>query len=176
MRPIPDGEAMGAAKKDGQHWVGFDVSSNAVVVVEFHVPTSGAATVEYDDSWGLQTGRRPAAYQVMYDRVGTYLGGKTIDGVAIMGSAPSKFAATGGLLDGAELRGVVAAASAAVTKNVILRSKGSLSRSSNRGKVELYTKDDHYWTESVNGKLRKGSREIAYLVLREARPSDAESV
>jgi len=159
---------------ESARWVGFDVSSKAVVVVQFGIPPTGPAVVEYDDTWNLQTGSRPVAYQVMYERVRHYLSDRAVDGVAIMGSSVSGHAASGGLLDGAELRGVVGAAAASATKNVISRSKGSLSRGSSRGKVDRYTKDEQYWTKAIGGKLRKGSRGVAYLVLCEGRPDAPE--
>jgi hypothetical protein len=152
-------------------WIGLDVASKQVVVVQLFVPEEGPLVVEYDQTWPLQKGARPAAYRVMFDRLANHIRDRKIDAVAIIGSSGSKFAASLGLLESAELRGVVAAAAASVVGSVKLRAKLSLSRASSRGKVDLYTEDDTYWAAALKGKLRKGSREAAYVVIAEARGS-----
>jgi hypothetical protein len=146
-------------------WVGFDVSPTQVVVVHLLVPTSGPLKVEADTTWPVQTGARPAAYKVLFDRVAGYLRDRRIDAVALIGSSVSGRAANDALLQGAELRGVVAAAAASVLKEVVVMKKGTMSKTSSRGKVDRYTSDDDYWNAKLDGTLRKGSREAAYAII-----------
>jgi len=161
---------MSGDKISAERWVGFEVKSGTVIIVQFLVPIDGPIDVELDATWKLQTGPRHAAYHVMYERIRGHLHEREIDRVAVMGSAVSGFPAKQVDLDAAELRGVVIAASAAVVPRVVTPTKGSLSRKSSRGKVDYYTEDDAYWKAMIKGgTLRKGSREVAYVVASQAR-------
>lgn len=151
---------------DFAHWVGFEAKSSEVIVVHFKIGAGQPATVELDDTWPIQKGDRPQAYSVMHQRVADYLREHRIDGVVIMGSGVSGFKANKGLLQGAEVRGVVASASASTLQRVVVQSRASASKSSSRGKVDRYVSDETYWSKNIaNGKLRVGSRSIAYLLL-----------
>ena len=171
MIDIPSGR-MNATKT--KQWVGFDVDKGGVTVLHLADTGSGPLTVELDETWPLQKGARSAAYHVMFQRVAGYIRDRSVDAVRVLGSAVSGHPAKLGQLQGAELRGVIMAAAASVVRDVDARSKGDLSNQSERGKVQLYTDDDEYWQAAVAGTFRKGSREVAYLLLKEARPEDAE--
>ncbi len=156
-------------------WVGFAVTKDDVVLVQLSLHEDGGVTVENDVTWNLQNGERPPAYYVMFKRVADYVRDRKIDAVVLIGSSVSGHAAKLGLLTGAELRGVVAAAAASVLGRVEVHSKGTLSRASSRGRVDKYVSDESYWVGRIkSGNLRKGSREAAYAVLASAKVTDGD--
>jgi hypothetical protein len=82
----------------------------------------------------------------------------------IKGSAVSLGGTKLAHLEAAELRGVVAAALASVTK-VSYESKANISRNFGGRKVDEYLKDTSFWTKEASGDLRVGSREAAMVIL-----------
>lgn len=151
-----------------KQWVGFDVSRSSVTVVHLQSAGDGPLRVELDRKWPLQSGKRADAYALMFKRVTGYLSEHHIDSVAVLASAVSGYPCKMGQLEGAELRGVVVAASATVTSHVVVRNKSDLSRNSDRGRVQHYVDDDTFWVNSLDGKLLKGSKDIGYLLLKSA--------
>jgi hypothetical protein len=73
-------------------------------------------------------------------------------------------------LEGAEVRGVVAAAAAAVAslKTVTMVPQAQISKHYGNRKVEEYVKDDKFWAlKTTGGRLRSGSRVGAMLLIAE---------
>lgn len=147
--------------------VGLVVSASDVTVVDTMIPADAAepVTLVMDDTWKLATGDRSQAYNILAQRCSAYLKDNNVSQVVIKSSAiPQGGGAKIALLEGAELRGVIMGAAASVcnTKSV---NKSAISRSYGR-KVDECIQDDSFWDEKVEGgKLRKGSREAAMLVV-----------
>ena len=121
--------------------------------------------LQADQSWKLQEGDRALAYNIMYQRISDYLNENGIERVIVKASAVTTGSMRKAHLHAAELRGVVIAASAAVTK-VNMLAKAHVSRTFGERKVDEYVADDAFWSASVAGKsLRKGSREAAMMIL-----------
>jgi len=150
-----------------ERWVGITVSGDQITVVDAIVETGQPLVINLDQTFKLQKAERPHAYKRMHDQVVDYLTTNSIDRVVIKASAVSQGGSGQGHLDAAELRGVVAAASAAVT-TVSMRKKNQISKTFGGRKVDEYVKDDVYWSTAVSGvALKKGSREAAMLLLAE---------
>jgi hypothetical protein len=146
--------------------VGLVVSASDVTVVDTVIPDDAAApvTLVMDDTWKLATGDRSQAYNILHQRCSAYLRDNKVNQVVIKSSALPQAGVKLALLEGAELRGVImgAAASVCSTKSV---NKSQISRSYGK-KVDDCIQDDSFWDEKVEGgKLRKGSREAAMLVV-----------
>ena len=146
-------------------WAGIEVVGGDVTVVVADVPTSGPIVVEADLCWPLQKGNRSNAYKIMHQQVLDYLTQSKVAHVVVKASAKSFGGTTVKHLESAELRGVVIAAAAAVTK-VSPIAKNTISRNFGERKMDEYVKDDAFWKVEVAGvALRKGSREAAMLLL-----------
>ncbi|OLU26470.1 hypothetical protein BVH06_19215 [Pseudomonas sp. PA27(2017)] len=153
--------------------VGLVIGSGDVTVVDASIPEDQDAplTLIRDETWKLPTGDRAKAYETLFHRCKGFLEGNAVDQVVIKASAlPQGSSARGGLLDGAELRGVIMCAAASVCETRVLK-KDVISRTYGR-KVDDCVADDAFWEAQLEGaKLRKGSREAAMLVVaHRARP------
>ncbi|MDD1963752.1 hypothetical protein NPS29_00305 [Pseudomonas putida] len=149
------------------HYMGFVVAGEDVVVLEAEIPDDAddPITIIMDKTWNLANGDRCAAYATMFQRCSDYLRERKIDKALIKASALPQSAAKLGLLESAELRGVVIAACASVCETKVMK-KANISRTFGDRKVDEYLKDDDFWDEHVDGgKLRKGSREAAMLIV-----------
>ena len=147
--------------------VGFVVVGEAITVVDAQVPDDGALpiTVLSDSTWALQKGNRGSSLAVLHQRCADYLRENHIDFVVVKASALPTGAAKLALLASAEVRGVVIAAAASVSRVEIL-SKAVVSRTYGDRKVDEYLKDDDFWDEhAVGHRLRKTSREAAMIVI-----------
>ena len=147
--------------------VGLVVSASDVTVVDTTIPDDSDEPLVLikDDTWKLAAGDRPKAYETLFHRCVSYIQQNGVNQVVIKASAlPQGSAAKGGLLDGAELRGVIMCAAASACENRVM-DKAWISRTYKR-KVDEILKDDPFWEQQLNGaKLRKGSREAAMLVV-----------
>lgn len=153
----------------GSRCVGFMVAGEDVIVVDTEIPDDAdePITIVMDEKWNLAKGDRGEAYATMFQRCGDYLRENRIDKAVIKASALPQSAAKLGLLESAELRGVIIGACASVCKTKVLK-KASISRTFGDRKVDEYLRDDGFWDDNVDGgKLRKGSREAAMLVIAE---------
>ncbi|MEN5137007.1 MULTISPECIES: hypothetical protein [unclassified Pseudomonas] len=153
--------------------VGLVIGAGEVTVVDTTIPDDPEApiTLIRDETWRLPTGDRSKAYETLFHRCKGFLEESKVDQVVIKASAaPHGTAAKGGLLDGAELRGVIMCAAASTCETRVLK-KDVISRTYGR-KVDECVKDDDFWEEQLDGaNLRKGSREAAMLVVaHRARP------
>ncbi|VVO01574.1 hypothetical protein [Pseudomonas fluorescens] len=152
--------------------VGLVVGANEVTVVDTSIPDDPEApiTLIRDETWKLPTGDRSKAYDTVFHRCKDFLEGHKVDQVVIKGSALSQSGAGMGLLEGAELRGIIMCAAASSCETRVLK-KDVISRTYGR-KVDDCVKDDAFWEEHLDGaSLRKGSREAAMLVVAQrARP------
>ena len=148
--------------------VGFVISGDTVTVVDASVPSEAdkPVTILADDSWRLQKGERSAAYSVLHQRCADYLSENQIGSVVIKASAMPQSGGKLTLLQSAEVRGVIGAASASVCDNVQFLAKGVISRTYGERKVDEYLNDDAFWDQvTEGGKLRKTSREAAMLIV-----------
>lgn len=151
-----------------KRYLGIEVTGGVVTVVDADVPDDASAqiTVLSDSTWKLQAGDRGPALSVLYQRCAGYVREHKIDLVLVKASAvPPRVSASLALLESAEVRGVVIAASASIgpVQNV---SKAVVSRTYGERKFDEYLADDSFWNAHVTGeKLRKSSRDAAMLIL-----------
>ncbi|WP_217808640.1 hypothetical protein [Derxia lacustris] len=122
-------------------------------------------SIEYDQTWNLQSGAREPALYVLHQRCADFLKEQQIKSVVLKASAVPRSTATLALLQSAEVRGVLIAAAASEAQ-VRSLTKGVVSRTYGDRKVDEYLKDDAFWQDKVTGNgLRKGSREAAMLII-----------
>jgi len=148
-------------------WLGLGASKEVVTYVDAEIPDDdGPIVVLGDGTWKVQKGDRSDAYNVLYGQCADYIRENNVKAVFVKASAVTgKGAATLGMLESAEVRGVVIAAAASASKVLQLK-KGLVSRTYGERKVDEYVADDSFWDErTTGGKLRKGSREIAMLLI-----------
>ena len=152
--------------------VGLMVGSGEVTVVDTQIPDDNDApiTLVRDETWKLPTGDRHKAYETLFHRCKDFLEVNVIEQVVVKASSVPQGRANGGLLDSAELRGVIICAAASACETRVLK-KEVISRTYGR-KVDECVNDDAFWAQKLDGvKLRKGSREAAMLVVaHRARP------
>jgi hypothetical protein len=147
--------------------VGFVIVGEVVTVVDAEIPDDAGhpITIVADHTWKLQKGERPPAYAVLHQRCADYLRENGVGSVVVKASALPTGAPKLSLLTSAEVRGVVIAAAALVSK-VRVVSKAVISRTYGERKVDEYLQDDDFWGEQTDGgMLRKTSREAAMLVI-----------
>ena len=145
----------------------FVVSGDSVDVVVAEVPADAdePISIEYDQTWNLQKGAREPALNILHQRCAGFLKEQRIKSVVLKASAVPLRSASLALLQSAEVRGVVMAASASEAK-VRSLAKAVISRTYGERKVDEYLKDDDFWTDQLTGNpLRKGSREAAMLII-----------
>ena len=148
-----------------ENWVGITVSGEQLNLVHIQFNNANELPLVADDhTLKLQKGDRPQSYNVMYERVRNYLRDRNIEYVAIKESAASKNTSLSHLF-AAELRGVVIAASSSVLSDVRTIKKAVISRTFGERKVDDYISDNSFWELSLEGNLRKGSREAALVVI-----------
>jgi hypothetical protein len=145
----------------------FVVSGESVGVVVAQVPAdlNDPISIEYDQTWNLQSGAREPALHVLHQRCAGFLKEQQIRSVVLKASAAPRSMATLALLQSAEVRGVIMAAAASEAQVQSL-AKGVVSRTYGDRKVDEYLRDDTFWQDKVTGSgLRKGSREAAMLII-----------
>ena len=151
-----------------KRWLGLSASKEGVIYVDAEIPDDDDAPIVVlsDDTWKVQKGDRAAAYNVLHQQCADYLRENHIDGVVVKASAVmGKGAARLGMLQSAEVRGVVIAAAGSVC-SVKQLTKGVVSRTYGERNVDDYVADDSFWDEqTTGGKLRKMSREVAMLLI-----------
>jgi len=145
--------------------VGVVVTGDTVKIVSAEIPDDDDEPIGIigDDSWRLQDGGHPDAYDVMYRRFAGFLKENKVERAIIKASelaGSTKLAH----LESAELRGVIIAA-AACACDVKLLKKSVVSKTYGKRKVDEYLKDDAFWDEQVTGSLRKTSREAAMILV-----------
>ncbi len=146
---------------------GFVVSGETVKVVVAEVPPDldDPISIEFDETWSLQSGAREPALHVLHQRCASFLKEKQIRSVVLKASAAPRSAASLALLHSAEVRGVIIAAAASQAQVKSL-AKAVVSRRYGNRKVDEYLEDDSFWQEKTEGALlRKGSREAAMLII-----------
>lgn len=145
----------------------FLVSGESVKVVVAEVPADAdePISIEFDETWNLQSGAREPALNFLHQRCASFLKEQKIPSVVLKASAVSRAPASLALLHSAELRGVIIAAAASQAEVKSL-SKSAMSRTYGNRKVDEYVNDDAFWDEKTEGAaLRKGSREAAMLII-----------
>jgi hypothetical protein len=152
-----------------ERWVGFAASGKSVIVVGAQIPDDEGDPIEivYDQTWPIQegAGARPAAYHVLYQQCLNHLRGAKADRAFIKASATSRAGMSKAHLDGAEVRGVVTAAAAAICPVAVVP-QAQISKHYGGRKVEEYVKDEKFWKDkTTGGKLRSGSRVAAMLLI-----------
>ncbi|MEK1950565.1 hypothetical protein WF331_02020 [Pseudomonas sp. YNh] len=146
--------------------VGLVITASDVTVVDTTIPDEPDAPLilNRDETWKLAGGDRAKAYETLFHRCAGYIQQNGVDQIVIKASALPQGGGGNGILDGAELRGVIMCAAASACATRVLE-KGWISRTYKR-KVDEVLKDDDFWEEQLDGaKLRKGSREAAMLVV-----------
>lgn len=152
-----------------ERWVGITVAGNTLDVVDVEVPHDGALVLQLEDTWDLQTGPRPEAYGLMFERVAQYVRENQIKHVAVMASARSPGMGLAHL-EAAELRGVVMGGAASAGAAIHVTPKSAISNNFGERKVSQYVGDEEFWTAEVSGAVKKVRREAAMLILAETRP------
>jgi len=151
-----------------KRWLGLVASKDSVIMVDAEIPDDedDPIVIKSDDNWRVQKGDRPSAYSVLHQQCADYIKENAIDAVVVKASAVAgKGSATLGILLGAEVRGVVTAASASQCP-VNALSKAIISRTYGERKVDEYVADDGFWADkTTGGALRKMSREAAMLLI-----------
>ena len=145
----------------------FVVSGDAVkvVVAELPLDPNDPISIDYDQTWNLQSGAREPALHVLHQRCASFLKEQQIKSAVLKASAAPRSAATLSLLRSAEVRGVIIAAAASVA-HVRSLAKGLISRKYGDRKVDDYLEDESFWQSKITGMaLRKGSREAAMLII-----------
>jgi len=141
------------------------VSSDSIILVEGEHNTDGTVTISKDETLDLEEGPRHKAYAVMAKRVKDRLG-VGVETLVLKASSGGQYAAKTAILHAAELRGVFLSAIPPQIE-VIQRQKKTISKGRSR-KMDDYIKDDAFFADNVYGaKLRKGSREAAFLIFNE---------
>lgn len=146
---------------------GFVVSGDSINVVVAEVPTdlNDPISIEYDQTWNLQSGPREPALHVLHQRCASFLKEQKIKSAVVKASAAPQSGAKLSLLHSAEVRGVIIAA-AASEADVRSLSKSAISRKYGDRKVDEYLKDNTFWQGKLTGNaLRMGSREAAMLII-----------
>lgn len=148
--------------------IGLSAFKDKVVFIDGEIPddTDEPFIVLSDGTWKIQSGDRAAAYQVLHQQCADYIREAGIEEAIVKASAVmSKGSARLGMLHTAEVRGVLIAAAASVCR-VVQVQKGTVSRTYGERKVDEYIEADDFWEEHTVGEpLRKGSREVAMLVI-----------
>lgn len=147
--------------------IGVVVGSDYVDVVLLQKVGSDTFTVEDESTFSLQTGDRPAAYNILHGQFCDYIQQHGAVCVCFKQSALSQGATKMVHLQAAELRGVMQAAAAASSAEVRLVNKASVSRTFGDRKVDEYLKDNGYWDRLGLADLKKGLREAAFVILAE---------
>lgn len=150
-----------------KRWLGLSASKESVTYVDAEIPDDdGPIVLIADDTWKIQKGERPASYNVIYQQCADYVRENRIDTVFIKASAVTgKGMAKLGMLESAEVRGVVISAAASACPVSLLK-KGVISRTYGKRNVDDYVADDSFWEEhTTGGRLRKMSREVAMLLV-----------
>lgn len=151
----------------GERWTGIIASGQSIIVVGAEIPSEASEPIiiNYDQTWPVQQGGRPSAYAVLQQQLTNHLRGHKIDRVFVKASATSRAGMGKVHLDGAEVRGVVAAAAASVC-SVSFVAQAQISKHYGTRKVEDYVKDASFWADqTTGGNLRVGSRVGAMLLI-----------
>lgn len=146
--------------------VGLVITASDVTVVDTTIPDDpdAALILNRDETWKLAGGERAKSYETLFHRCVGYIQENRVDQVVIKASALPQGSAGKGILDGAELRGVIMCAAASACATRVLE-KSWMSRTYKR-KVDDVVKDDAFWDQQLDGaNLRKGSREAAMLIV-----------
>lgn len=151
-----------------KRWLGIAASKEGVIYVDVEVPDNkdDPLRIITDDTWKVQRGDRSAAYNVLHQQCADYIRENHIEIAIVKASAVTgKGTAKLGMLEAAEVRGVVIAAAASACR-VRQMKKGSVSKTYGDRNVDEYVADDSFWTENTKGgKLRKMSRETTMLLI-----------
>lgn len=152
-----------------KRWLGLTASKEGVIYVDVEIPDDdGPIVVLADDTWRVQKGDRSAAYNVLHQQCADYIRENHIERTVVKASAVTgKGMAKLGMLEAAEVRGIVIAAAASVCVVKQLK-KGSVSKTYGDRNVDDYVADDSFWAKNTKGgKLRKMGRETAMLLIAE---------
>lgn len=150
-----------------ERWIGITNSSDNVVVVDALVDDGLPIEIQADQTWPLQKGNRPKAYDILHRQLADYIKENEIVRAVIKGTALSTRGVRQGHLFSAELRGVLLAAAASLT-TVSVKKKAEVSKNFGERRVDDYISDDEFWNENLTGQnLRNGSREAALLIISE---------
>jgi hypothetical protein len=152
-----------------KRWLGLTASKEGVIYVDVEVPDDdGPIVVMADDNWKIQKGDRSAAYDVLHQQCADYIRENHIERAIVKASAVTgKGMAKLGMLEAAEVRGVVIAAAASVCRVKQLK-KALVSKTYGDRNVDEYVADDSFWAKNTKGgNLRKMSRETAMLIIAE---------
>jgi len=148
--------------------IGLSASTDNVIYVDVEVPDSDdePLVILEDGNWKLQKGDRSNAYQVLHQQCVDYIREASIEEAVVKASAVmGRMSLKLGMLQTAEVRGIVIAAAASEC-SVTQLTKGLVSRTYGERNVDDYIEDDDFWAEHTTGKtLRKMSREVAMLLV-----------
>lgn len=143
---------------------GMVVSSDKITVVTLDIVDGSPATLVGDFTLRLPKGERAEGYHLVAQQVADFLKAERVEKVAVKASALTTGSTKLAHLHSAELRGVVMGACASTCTTITL-AKATLSRTFGDRKVDEYCADDGYWTDTIDGDLKKGSREAAMQAL-----------
>jgi hypothetical protein len=156
-----------------ERWLGLVVSGEDIKMVDAEIPddVNAPIVIQSDQTWPIQAGDRPKAYEVMHRQLVNYAKENGISRAVVKASATGK-----GMimklshLQAAELRGVAISALASVT-DVETITKSYVSRNFGERKADEYLKDNAFWTKEVTGAALRGGSRPAALVILAARPT-----
>lgn len=146
--------------------VGIVVTGGTVKVVDAEVPDDAdePITIIADDTWQLQDGPHPEAYNVIARRCANYLKENKIARAVVKASELSGSTKLAHL-ESAELRGVIIAAATSATEVTLIK-KSIITKTYGAKKFDEYLKDKAFWDEhTTGGDLRKTSREAAMVLI-----------
>lgn len=146
--------------------VGLVISGGTVKVVDAEVPDDADDPINIigDDTWQLQKGPHPEAYNVIARRCANHLKENKIAQAVVKASELSGSTKLAHL-ESAELWGVIIAAAASVTEVTLIK-KSVITKTYGGKKFDEYLKDDAFWDEHTTGcDLRKSSRDAAMVLI-----------
>jgi hypothetical protein len=158
-----------------ERWLGLVASSEEIKVVDAEIPDDANApiVIQNDQTWPIQPGDRPKAYEVMHRQLANYAKEKGISRAVVKASATGKgMTMKLSHLHAAELRGVAICALASIT-DVETITKSYVSRNFGERTADEYLKDNEFWTKEATGAALRGGSRPAALVILAARQADA---
>jgi hypothetical protein len=151
--------------------IGIAPGATTDVIVLNFVPDEEHPQVVEDTTWKLQAGERPEAYNVLYGRVENLLKRFPEAIIGIVASQTTGMTADVGLLNTAEMRGVIAVASYRHSASTFLIDMQAESKKIGKTTKE-WVKDDTYWNDLLIKQITQTRRRAAIAAIHAWRNSN----